>query len=350
MREIVAAITAGQPIAHELLGRLSATERAELDEALLGSSAGRRWLRASPSLDADLADTLLQYGDDFRTQRRDASLNAAVERASHAALHAHATLLAASPAAPALWRRLAGDPPALEATALDVIRRGDVAAAEATLYHLVVDPLDPHGLGAPARTRIAEAALVSPAPVVRGAAAEFLAEQAPEALLTHFDSLSHDPDERVRGSLWACALRVARVDARELAFALIGDEHAPLEARRSALIAAGLNLPTSDLVDLLSVLVGHPSEELALDAALLLHDYHRHPTIATAAQASPHLPVREIAERLLDPLRGSPAAGGSRPGDPTRPGVTDIFSDMLRQVEERAAAASAPEDACDRAR
>jgi hypothetical protein len=31
-------------------------------------------------------------------------------------------------------------------------------------------------------------------------------------------------------------------------------------------------------------------------------------------------------------LRGSPAAGGSRPGDPTR-SSTDIYAEMIRQLE-----------------
>ena len=39
--------------------------------------------------------------------------------------------------------------------------------------------------------------------------------------------------------------------------------------------------------------------------------------------------VREIAEALLDPRRGSPAAGGSRPGDPTR--TLDIFKALLER-------------------
>jgi hypothetical protein len=55
-----------------------------------------------------------------------------------------------------------------------------------------------------------------------------------------------------------------------------------------------------------------------------------------AAQVSPHLSVREIAEHLLDPNRGSPSAGGSRPGDPTRPDATQIYGDLLQQLEERA--------------
>jgi hypothetical protein len=42
--------------------------------------------------------------------------------------------------------------------------------------------------------------------------------------------------------------------------------------------------------------------------------------------------VRDIAAFLLDPYRGSPAAGGSRPGDPTN---SDIFAEMMRQLDDR---------------
>jgi hypothetical protein len=41
--------------------------------------------------------------------------------------------------------------------------------------------------------------------------------------------------------------------------------------------------------------------------------------------------VREIANRLMDPYRGSPAAGGSRPGDPLR---EDPLMKLLRQIEQ----------------
>jgi hypothetical protein len=336
--DVVAAIEAGQEVGYDLLERFPDARRDELILELLESPTGRRWLRAIPDIEAGLADALLRFEEDFRTQRRDATLALVVQRASESALREHATQIAAGPAGQTLWQRLAGDPQTLTDTALAVVRGQDGVAAEATLYLLVVDPLDPYGLGRQTRARIAAAALESHTAAVRGAAAEFLASHAPEELLATFDALIHDRDERVRGIVWNCALRLARADARDLALGVIGDETTRLQVRRSALIALGTVLPTSDMVDLLSLLVVHPVEELALDAALLLHDYHRHPTIATAAQQSPHEPVRNIAEALLDPLRGSPAAGGSRPGDPTRPDATAIFSDMLRQVEERAAA------------
>jgi hypothetical protein len=50
-----------------------------------------------------------------------------------------------------------------------------------------------------------------------------------------------------------------------------------------------------------------------------------------AAADSRHEPVRELALFLLDPYRGSPAAGGSRPGDPT---AGDIFAELARRLED----------------
>jgi hypothetical protein len=81
----------------------------------------------------------------------------------------------------------------------------------------------------------------------------------------------------------------------------------------------------------LSYAVLQPDSALAGDAADLLHDLHRHPAIAEAAQRSPHSAAREVAAYLLDPYRGSPAAGGSRPGDPLRGG--DIFDELVRRLE-----------------
>jgi hypothetical protein len=143
-----------------------------------------------------------------------------------------------------------------------------------------------------------------------------------------------DESERVRGVVWRAALRVDRSATVERAVTLLSDEWAPVLVRRSALDALGTDLPTSQMADLLAFFVVHPDHDLAADAANLLYRQHRNPITAEAARASPHPDVREIAERLLDPSRGSPAAGGSRPGDPTR-SSTDIYADMLRQLEEK---------------
>ena len=124
-----------------------------------------------------------------------------------------------------------------------------------------------------------------------------------------------------------------RAEARDLAFGLLGDEGVALAVRRSALLAAGEYLPTDDLVDLLTWFVAHPDPDLAGDAANLLHQLHRNPLIAEAALHSPHAHVRETAERLMDPLRGSPAAGGNRPGSPVD--TAGIFEDLIRRETER---------------
>ena len=93
--------------------------------------------------------------------------------------------------------------------------------------------------------------------------------------------------------------------------------------------AAGFD--DGEIVELLAFFVQHPNEELALDAAGLFYNHHRNPVIAEAALLSPHEQVRDIGTRLMDPYRGSPAAGGSRPGDPTG---ADVFADMLRKLGE----------------
>ena len=115
--------------------------------------------------------------------------------------------------------------------------------------------------------------------------------------------------------------------AAEEAALLLSDEAAPLAARRSALIALGDYLPTPEFAPLLALIVVHPNRELAEDAGNLLWTRHRAPIAAQAAAASPHANVREIAQRLLHPEFGSPAAGGSRPG---APGGYDIYQEMLK--------------------
>ncbi len=319
--DIVTRVLAGEPV-----------EAAALDDAalsaLLGDSRGRRWLRAWGGLDAALAARLLDWPDDFAARRRDSTLERVVALAPIEALEARASAIASGAAAAALWRRLATDPDRLALVARRVVAGG---AAEATLSILVLDPLDELGLGDARRTGIARAALASPSPAARGIAVEFLADVAPAVLLERFDDLAADEDERVRGVVWLTGLRVATHDTFERAVALLADEDAPVEYRRSALVAAGTTLPTSQMADLLSVFVIHPDERLALDAADLLYAHHRNPITAEAARLSPHARVREIAEALLDPRRGSPAAGGSRPGDPTR--TIDIFKALLERSD-----------------
>jgi hypothetical protein len=229
---------------------------------------------------------------------------------------------------------LADDPTSRDAAANDLVAGSDHRAAEATLHLLVLDPLDPFNLGDTVRSEIAASALRSTSAEVRGLAAEFLAGHAPQELARSFSVLIADESERVRGIVWTTALRLNPGAAAERATDLLGDESVPVPQRRSALMAVGTALPTSQVAELLAWIVVHPDHELASDAAQLLYDYHRNPITAEAARESPHADVREIAEHLLDPLRGSPAAGGSRPGDPTRSSA-DIYADMIRQLEER---------------
>jgi hypothetical protein len=300
---------------------------------LLAHPSGRRWLRGWPELDADLAGQLLAYDDDFQQQRRDSSLAAVVRRAPLAMVEQHAGSIATGSAASALWERLATSSDRLVEVAAQVVASGSPAAAESTLYLLVIDPLDPYRLSVERRAGIAEAALSSSSAEVRGAGAEFLGTEAPSLLVDRFDALITDTDERVRGVVWLAALRSFRRDAFERAIALLGDESVAIPVRRSALVAIGTQMPTSDMIDILNYLVVHPDPTIAEDAASLLYSHHRNPITAEAARLSPHANVREIAETLLDPLRGSPAAGGSRPGDPTR--TTDIFREMVEHLEAR---------------
>jgi hypothetical protein len=120
--------------------------------------------------------------------------------------------------------------------------------------------------------------------------------------------------------------------ALNLAHRILDDDNQPVGSRRSALAAIGTSFETRDVIDLLANMVVHQNEAIAIDAANLLYRLHRHPTIAMAAIASPHQQVREIGEFLLDPYRGSPAAGGSRPGDPTD---SDMFARLIRETEDR---------------
>jgi hypothetical protein len=330
---LVAAIAAGQHVSHDALDTLASDERETAIDALLATAAGRRWLRRHPSLDSDLAGRLLAFEDDYRATRRDRTLAAAVERAPLNVLRAHAPAIAAGAAATSLWDRLAAHGERVE-VASTIVAGADERAAVSTLLLLVLDPLDPYRLDDTARSAIAASALVSDVTDARGLAAEFLADHDPAVLSPRLEALVGDESERVRGVAWAAGLRHARTEAKQLAFDLLADESASLAVRRSALVAVGTALPTTELIDLLSYFVVHPSAALAADAAGLLDRYHRNPVTAEAARSSPHPEVREVAERLLDPLRGSPAAGGSRPGDPTR-SSTDIYTDMLRQLEER---------------
>jgi len=312
--------------------RLADEDRQRLIERLLPSPAGRRWLRGSSLLDPALAARLLDIEDDFRAPRRDATLDAAIATAALDELVRHAEAIAAGAGAPALWARLSGQPELLVATARRIAAGGDSQAIEATATHLLLDRADTYRLGQARRIEVARELLGSASGTARGIAAEHLARVEPGELARRIDELARDPAAQVRGFAWLAMFRVDRQVAAERAFTFLADEAAPEEHRLSALNAAGEALPTAWVVDVLAYFVAHPSERLARAAADLLHRHHRHPDIAVAAAGSPHPEVREIATRLMDPYRGSPAAGGSRPGDPTR---EDPLLRLMRELEER---------------
>ncbi len=311
---------------------LSSEGRAKLIRLLMARPDGRRWLRGSALLTSELAIQLLGWHEDFQQSRPDRSLDAIVESVPLESLDEHALVIASGPAAPALWRRLADDPDKVVRVADQVVRHGEDAAVEATAVHLLLGPSDTYSLGERRRAEIAMIVLATRGGDARGAAAEYLARVAGEELVADLGNLAHDPSPRVRGYVWSAAFRLDRNAAFERAVEILMDESIPVDVRTSALYAAGESFPTEMLVDLLSYVVIHPTEDLALAAADLLHRHHRHPQIAIAAANSPHPEVREIANRLMDPYRGSPAAGGSRPGDPLR---EDPLLKILRQIEEQ---------------
>ncbi|HRA32509.1 MAG TPA: hypothetical protein PL172_11375 [Thermomicrobiales bacterium] len=321
--DIVGRVVAGEPVDPAMVAQDDWTA---LIDGLIGDPRGRRWLRSWPALNPVLAARLLDWPEDFVGRRRDTSLDRVVELASLDDLDARAEFLAVGPAASAMWRRFASDPDRLIRVAKRVVM-GE--AGETTLSILVLDPIDEHCLGDERRISVAEAALAGRSPAARGAAVEFLSDVAPAVIVDNLDTLVADEDERVRGVAWLTGLRAATTGTFDRAIVLLADETVPIQLRRSALLAIGTSMPTSAIAEVLSVFVVHPDERLAHDAADLLYARHRNPITAEAALLSPHPDVREVAMALLDPLRGSPAAGGSRPGDPTR--TLDIFKALLER-------------------
>jgi hypothetical protein len=344
---IVAAIREhgdGTPESHarDLARRLNALEGEPDDaiERIAVFSEGRRWLRASvlPILDeraaARLASRLLAWPADFRADRRDRTTPEVARQLSRDALLSSVQLLAGSNAASVYWQRLAelGSDEIIEA-ALRVMSGADTIARATLLHILLLDPYGPLRLPAEAEQRLLVAALADVDPEIRGLAAELAMEIAPDVLLEAPERHPLDESERLRAAYWSAALAHRPEDATEQATQMVTDETAALDARRSALAAIGEQLRTRQVAPVLAAMVAHPDPVLAGDAADLMWRLHRNPAIAQAAARSPHDPVRELAERLLHPERGSPAAGGSRPGDPTR--TTDIYQEMLEQMQTR---------------
>ncbi|CAN5739673.1 hypothetical protein BH23CHL2_BH23CHL2_30010 [soil metagenome] len=305
--------------------------RNDIIDLLIEQPGGRRWLRASPLLNTELAGRLIEYDDDFQGQRRDTTLEPVIALAGLDELVAHSPAIAAGSGAPALWSRLSKHPDHFRGAIRSVISKGDSRAIDATATHLLLDPANPYRLNPDQQAQIALKMLSTDTETGRGVAAEFLATNAPDELSDQLDALVRDRSAAVRGFAWFAAFRVDREAATDRAIELLGDESIAAKMRQSALNATGEALPTEQIVELLSYFVVHPSEALALDAANLLQRHHRHPEIAIAAAGSPHEAVREIANRLMDPYRGSPAAGGSRPGDPLR---SDPLLELMRQLED----------------
>ncbi|MGA7670800.1 MAG: hypothetical protein WBW04_10300 [Nitrolancea sp.] len=313
--------------------------RAAIVDRLHDEPAGRRWLRLLlPFLDEaerqTIATRLLDFDEDFAASHRDSSMSHVVDALPIADMLRAAPRLAGSNAAGALWGRLAREAPErVPDVALEVLQNGDAYARTTTLSILVLDPYSEIKLMGPTRVDFLLLALNDEEAEVRGIAAEALADEATEYLATKLDPLLNDPSERVRMAAWDAAFVVDFADARDAATETALNESAPVDARRTALSALAAVLSTSDITPLLEVLVAHPSQALAEDAVNLLWTYHRNPIIATAAAESPHQSVRDVAQRLLHPETGSPAAGGSRPGAPD--GSRDIYQEMLKGYEKR---------------
>ncbi|MCS7050955.1 MAG: hypothetical protein NZL87_05010 [Thermomicrobium sp.] len=281
---------------------------------------GRRWLRAAvlpqlPRPEAEqLAAQLLAFREDFSPQRRDWTTRSVVEAADRATLDRQLTWLAASNAALALWERLANEGLCgLVSAALRVLRRSSPLARELVLTLFVADPTREVRLPRSAERALLVVALVDADDAVRGLAAEAAWRRAPELLLAGWRQWVRDPSGRVRRAAWQVALR-RRADARGAALALVTDEGEPVAVRADALWALGQCLPTAELAPVLAAAIQDPALELAAVAADLLWWQHRHPLPAQAARRSPHPAVRALGAALLDPHRGSPAAGGARSG------------------------------------
>jgi hypothetical protein len=309
-------------------------------EQSLDDSRSRRWVREHlldrlPGSDAgNLANRLVEWPSDFRSSRRDRSTVTVIEHLSLEKLHEHLVLLASSNNASALWARLAESG---EAEVMDAVRvilgSSSVEARETMLHLLVLDPYGPEYLPRDQQNQILVMALDDPDAEIRGLAAEVIAADLPELLLSRWETAPLDTSERVRVAFWQSALVHRSERGIEAAGALVLDPEKPHEARRSALLVLGENISTRTVSPLLQSILTGDDQILAEDAAQLMWRHHRAPDIANAASNSQHEMVRELANRLLHPEMGSPAAGGSRPGDPTR--TVDILEQIDPTKNER---------------
>lgn len=315
-----------------------ASQRQSLTRQLLSEAQGRRWLRGRllPALEGDdaaeLAGLLLPFRDDFSAAHRDSTTAAVVQSLRLDDLAERAAFWAGSNAAAAFWQRVALNRPArIAEIARRVLAEAEPAARETTLLLLLLDPYSDVRLTGSERLELLLAALADPEEHVRGLAADALADDAPQHLASQLHTLILDPSERVRTAAWDAAFADDFESTRDAALNLLADASAPLDARRTALVALSSVLSTPEIAPVLEAVVVHPEGALAEVAADLLWSYHRSPSIALAAAESPHQSVREAARRLLHPETGSPAAGGSRPGAPNR--SHEIYTEMLKGYE-----------------
>lgn len=309
------------PVSSPRVGNSEQPERVAQREAL-ASPAGRRWLRKAvlpelPTATAQsLADQLLAFHDDFLVFRWDPTLATVVQRASLPALLAALEQLAASSAAEALWRRLTAEGiPILVTAALRLLRRGTVPARESVLVRLVVDPAREPRLPRWAERLLLVVALADPAAELRGLAVETASQRFPDLIRPHWRRWIMDESERARRAAWLTGLG-SDPTAGEFAERLLQDENVPADRRASALWALAQVQTTAAIAPWLAWAIASPAADLAFTAADLLWTRHRHPLPAQAALESPYAEIRALGAQLLDPRRGSPAAGGARPGMP----------------------------------
>lgn len=325
----------------------NARQRTELAEELAGagdiSRSGvfdaldnplvRRWARAyllprltRPNAES-LAAAMLDWPGDFEPQKRDRTTAHVVAALSEDDLYACLTMLAGGNASSALWERLSATGAGVLTQAVErIFEAGDVRTRETTLHLLVLDPYGPEYLSRDHQSTVLLKALDDPDEEIRGLAAEVVAADLPDRLLSRCEHAPLDSSERVRTAFWQVALAYQPDRAIEEAGELALDPNQPLEARRTALLSLGENAATRTVAPVLQALLTGDDQVLADDASQLMWRHHRAPDIANAASQSPFPEVRELAERLLHPTMGSPAAGGSRPGDPTR--TSQIFDEI----------------------
>jgi hypothetical protein len=291
----------------------------------LESAAVRRWARGylltrlSSDQAQHLAARLLEWKEDFEPERRDRSTTEVVNTLSESDLWRNLANLASSNAAGAFWERISRSGRSnLMQAANEVLKRGDVRARETTLHLLVLDPYGPELIDRSDQNRLLLIAMDDPDDEIRGLAAEVVAADLPDLLINRRRSAELDPSERVRMAYWRAAFTYEPEQSAGRAAELVLDSDVDDVARRTALIAFGEHGKSVDVSPLLQALVMHDDRVLAEDAAQLMWRYHRVPAVAMAAAESPHETVRNLAQRLLNPESGSPAAGGSRPGDQTK--------------------------------